>query len=68
MIIMEKWIMYFEKSLIRRLHTLIQHEKEAPFRELYRQSLNQLERKYPEASPSARTSYPWQTHFRTQSQ
>ncbi|MEW4369725.1 hypothetical protein [Paenibacillus kandeliae] len=62
-IMMEKWMMYFEKRLIWRLHTLIQHETEAPFRELYQQSLDQLERKYPEASPSTRKGYPCKRMF-----
>lgn len=61
-------MMYVEKCLIQRLHTLIQHEKEAPFRELYQQSLDQLERKYAAGSPSSRQAYPLQTHVHTRSQ
>ncbi|MEC0184161.1 hypothetical protein P4H61_21980 [Paenibacillus peoriae] len=43
---MEKIIQWYEKILIRRLRVLVDSEKEAVFKELYQEYLNQLYSKY----------------------
>ncbi|MFK4302957.1 MULTISPECIES: hypothetical protein [unclassified Paenibacillus] len=42
---MEKLIQWYEKSLIKRLEVLIDLEKDATFKEMYLEYLNQLQSK-----------------------